>query len=596
VEQDLKGYNMKPIEAYASATSVSPGDQLDLHVNTEVPGTFRVDVLRRGADDTLVLAGGDFNPADSNGLPADASSNGCQWPVAFSLQVDNNWSSGVYIARLTTADGFSTDVLFVVKAAAPGTNSKILLQLAVNTAQAYNSWGGQSLYGYNSRDMMPATQVSFDRPGIEGHASDEGGSDSPFASFEYNFVRWLEMNGFEVEYCTSIDLHSNPLFLDNYHLLLSVGHDEYWSNAMRNNVEAFIANGGNFAIFGGNICWWQVRFSDDFRTMICYKSKAADPLTGVSDDEVTVNWWDDPVFRPGNTMTGVDFRQGAYWKDGDRPAVDFKVHFPQHWVFYTALDGDTFGGAQKIVGYETDAADLTDHADDAVPRATSTDGTPPNFVCLAIANCQDWQARSGGQSGFATMGLFHNNGTVITVATTDWSHGLSLDGNWNSVDQITQNILRRLSCSCNLAADLVNAGFEQYDANGIPVGWTLEGAGSVGPGDVNIGHTPLEVDALQGETWISQGGFSLEVGNFYAAGCWARAAQPGATLRLQSTASWKDFAVAEHPGDDQWHYLYAVGMPDAAEEAVFPARVKIQVGQGIARFDSVVVEPIAPHP
>jgi hypothetical protein len=58
---------------------------------------------------------------------------------------------------------------------------------------------------------------------------------------------------------------------------------------------------------------------------------------------------------------------------------------------------------------------------------------------------------------------------------------------------------------------------------------------------------------------------------------------------LQSTASWNDFAIAEHPGDGHWHYLFAVGLPDSDEDPVFPARVKIQVGQGIAHFDSVRV-------
>jgi hypothetical protein len=60
------------------------------------------------------------------------------------------------------------------------------------------------------------------RPGMEGHGPNEPGSDSPFRAYEYPFMRWLEMNGFEVEYCTSIDLHADRHFLDNQ-LLLSMG-------------------------------------------------------------------------------------------------------------------------------------------------------------------------------------------------------------------------------------------------------------------------------------------------------------------------------------------------------------------------------------
>jgi hypothetical protein len=194
------------------------------------------------------------------------------------------------------------------------------------------------------------------------------------------------------------------------------------------------------------------------------------------------------------------------------------------------------------------------------------------------------------------MGLFHNNGMVFTAATVNWAGGLSLDGSWGPVDQITQNILRRLSCPCSPAPQLANASFEQYDANGQPLNWALEGVGSIGPGDVNIGHTPVQVDAVNGQTWISQGLGLLEYHNYYAAGCWAKAAQPGATLRLQSTVTWEDFAVAEHPGDNNWHYLYAVGVPGVNETPAFPARVKIQVSGGIALFDNVRIDAIAPPP
>lgn len=254
------------------------------------------------------------------------------------------------------------------------------------------------------------------------------------------------MNGLEVEYCTSIDLHADPHFLDNYQLLLSVGHDEYWSKEMRDSVESFVANGGNVAFFSGNVCWWQVRFEDNNRTMVCYKAKDEDPLTGADNERVTVNWFDPPVLRPGNTMAGVDSRQGAEWIAGIPPAVDYQVKVPQHWIFDTALAGNTFGGDRHIIGYETDAAHLVDPTA-AAPMPAGDDGTPPNFVCLAVADCQNWDQSAGGHSGWATMGLFHNNGSVFSAATVNWAGGLSLDGGWGPVDQITQNLLRRLSLS-----------------------------------------------------------------------------------------------------------------------------------------------------
>jgi hypothetical protein len=262
---------LQPVEGYASRVSVYPGESISFHLRSSAPHYC--------LDGTIFRVSGDLTPVWSGsvlagpaGTPPNAYEIGCGWPAGLSLTIPQNWRSGVYLARFASSVGFSgqpaTEIVFVVKAAAPGTNSKILFQLAVNTYQAYNYWGGKSLYGYNSSDDVEADKVSFNRPTT---------SDATFFSWEHQFVRWLELNGFEIEYATNVDLHAERDLLDNYGLLLSVGHDEYWSKEMRDHVEAFIGNGGNVAFFSGNVCWWQVRFEDDNRTMVCYRDAAQDP-------------------------------------------------------------------------------------------------------------------------------------------------------------------------------------------------------------------------------------------------------------------------------------------------------------------------------
>src|SRR5215510_12373121 len=106
---------MNPIDGYASVVSVSPRDSIDFHVRVEPPNTgFHIQILRRGKDDLVLL--NDSGQAGAYAIPTDASSNGCGWPVAYSLAVPNNWSSGVYFARLTADQtAATTEVLFVVK-------------------------------------------------------------------------------------------------------------------------------------------------------------------------------------------------------------------------------------------------------------------------------------------------------------------------------------------------------------------------------------------------------------------------------------------------------------------------------------------------
>jgi hypothetical protein len=414
---------------------------------------FTIDFFREGATEQHV--GGQVTgvQAEFQATPPDFNLNGCAWPKAYTLTVPNDWG-GVYIARLTGSTGDTAEVLFVVRAGSPGSKSKILLALTVNTAQAYNETGGSCLYSFPPTIQVP--NVSFLRPG--------GLSDTFKSTYgEQRFISWAERNGFALEYCTGIDLHQDPNLLANYRLLLSVGHDEYWSKEMRDNVEAFIGNGGNMVFFSGNVCWWQVRFEDNNCRMVCHKSDesggTSDPITNQT---CTIHWFDPPVLRPENTMTGVSYRKGAGWWGGpiipERRLRGYTVTNASHWVFNgTGLaNGNTFGAGTSedntIIGYETDAG---------VPGA---DGTPANFVVLATADLSDWPGSSPapasfsqadqqawlnrgeyGQPGAATMGIYQRNGTVITVGTTNWAGGLSSDGNWRPVDQITQNILTTLS-------------------------------------------------------------------------------------------------------------------------------------------------------
>lgn len=450
---------MSGIQAYASLTSVSPGETIDFMVcydhGTSSP-QFTIDFVREGAAEQPAGSQVSGVQAEYYATPPDFNNNGCKWPVAYTLTVPDDWVSGVYIARLTGSTGDSAEVLFVVRASAPGDNSNILLALTVSTAQAYNEWGGGSLY-----TDPRSVGVTFHRP---------AGLVDTFRTWEQHFISWAESNGFELEYCTSIDLHKDATILGNYRLLLSVGHDEYWSKEMRDNVESFIANGGNVAFFSGNVCWWQVRFDNNDRMMVCYKSddnpSTPDPTT--DPQRTTIHWFNPPVLRPENLMTGVSFRNGAGWWGGpiipERRFRGYTVVNASHWVFNgTGLaNGNTFGGGSNedntIMGYETDATLMA--AGSNPPVVTGEDGTPLNFVVLATADLSDWPKSNPappefspedqqswlkgdwGQPGAATMGIYENNGTVFTAGTTNWERGLGSDA---AVGQITRNILTQLS-------------------------------------------------------------------------------------------------------------------------------------------------------
>jgi hypothetical protein len=433
------------LDGYPGKLSVAPGEKLALHLAGST-GSAKLEIARVGAERKVVFSREDVK-LSPEATPPDASANGCHWPVTLSVEIPAEWKSGYYNVRLSAPgpDGkpITSNGFFVVRPAEPGKDSKILLQLATNTYNAYCNWGGYSLYAYNGRYKVQGRRVSFERP-IEGQ----------FARWEAGFVEWAEKAGYKLDYAVNMDLEQHPEMLPKYRLILSVGHDEYWSSGMRNNLENFIGEGGKVAFFSGNTCCWQVRPEDGGQALRCYKQAyEQDPLyNDVRNPLLTTLWSHHLVQRPENQLTGVGFLWGGYRKSHGQfmtEKAEFTVHRPDHWLFEgTDLKrGDTFGAKDSIVGYECDGCELTWR--DGLPYPTHSDGTPKSFIVLASCparwhpdDCEWYDHWEKGRTGNAVMGLYERGGTVVTVGTTDWSRGLRGDP---AVMRITRNVLERLS-------------------------------------------------------------------------------------------------------------------------------------------------------
>ena len=430
---------------YADRLSCVPGEQIAFHLSSNA-GPVSMVIERAGAEDVKVFEkrGIETSP---HPIPDRASSDGCGWPATFEFTIPEHWQSGVYRTTLSLDESdkpVRSRGLFVVRSAEPGKRSRILLQLATNTYNAYTNWGGHSLYSYHDRDGLQGHRVSFDRPIAP-----------QFAKWELPFVRWAESKGHVLDYAVNSDLEFHPEILEHYRLVLSVGHDEYWSAPMRDHLERYIAAGGNVAFFSGNTCCWQVRSEDNGRALTCWKQAyTLDPLFRVGDHRLLSTAWSHHlVQRPENELTGVGFLWGGYHRSHgqfmDGPA-SFQVHRPDHWLFEgtNLARDDRFGGKDTIVGYECDGCEMEWKA--GLPFATHRDGTPKSFVILATCPARwapgdsYWYDRfPKDRVGAAVLGVYEQGGTVVTVGTTDWSHGLR--GQDPVVERITKNVLERLS-------------------------------------------------------------------------------------------------------------------------------------------------------
>lgn len=508
------------IWGYTDRFSYEAGEPLRLHVSTTAE-TWDLEIGRDGADyeEVFRLTG---LPGRHFDTPEDCSVVGCGWPVAQEIPIPHDWRSGAYLVTLTgyrNGEGGGERVeehhLFVLRAPKGKPSAKILLFCATGTWMAYNCWGGSNAYegitGPEKNLFSPV--LSTQRPWTRGFCKLPEGAprtlpENPpragemvrypymewayaygyskkyasagWASYERHFARWAEKNGYAIDYATLHDLHADAALLEGYACAVFIGHDEYWSAAMRDAVDAWVEAGGRAARFAGNFMW-QIRIEEEGRRQVCYKYGApqTDPVMGTEQQHLLTGCWEIPeIRRPGALTFGVNALRGIYAGLGicaGRGSGGFTIYRPEHWVFEGAQVGygDVLGAGSRIFGYEVDGLDYVIR--DGLPYPAGADADLADLEILALGLATNFEADHGiwgetlfigdGDGRWKAKALYgevtaetldkvargcgmmiswrKGKGEVFTAATCEWVMGLSR-GDFQ-VEQVTRNVLERFS-------------------------------------------------------------------------------------------------------------------------------------------------------
>jgi hypothetical protein len=407
------------IQAYANATAAQGGDSLTIFVSTEtMRDTYSADVYRLGwyggkggrllkSLTGIGQAQGYYN-AQTHQIVAcptcvmDPATKMIEanWRPSFQLAIPTDWLSGAYMIKLTEQNsGKETMVPFVVRSTRPTTYLATIPDL---TTAAYNDWGGYSLYhGPDNRLATRAYKVSLNRPSTIFRTS--------WLPTIITAIRWLERQGYDVSYISNLDLHEHPDQLLAHHAYLSLGHDEYWSKAMRDGVERARDVGVGLAFFGANAGYWQVRLDPDHtgkadRIITCYKSALLDPLLGKDNSHVTVEWRQPPVNRPENALVGIMYGGYDIPPDGYPWYVSPTAKSPL--LANTGLKPGQHYGC-NLVGYEWDGV----HDNGMTPKGLTilaTTFTTSHEGYASESNTTYYIARSGAFV-FATGSIYWAN-------------------------------------------------------------------------------------------------------------------------------------------------------------------------------------------
>jgi hypothetical protein len=327
----------KAIEGFCSHASIRPGQTLTVFVSTEPATRYTIDFYRMGyyggKGGRHVMKKG---PLDGEPQPTPADGKNmlieCRWKPGLSVEVPKDWVSGVYLGKLTAeGSGAESYVVFIVR---DDRQADLLFQCSDFTWQSYNRWPAwRSLYdfGKNKWHTSKGNDVGFDRPyavyynGLPAHTQPITNGSGEFLLWEFPLAFWLEREGYDVTYISNLDTHADPKGLTRGKGFLSVGHDEYWTRQMFDNLCKARDEGLSIAFLSGN------------------------SVSGIIELKPSLDGRPDRVF--GQIVRFDDEAELMGSKSYGVGMADWVCAAPDHWAF--AGTGMKLGdGIKDLVGWE----------------------------------------------------------------------------------------------------------------------------------------------------------------------------------------------------------------------------------------------------
>ncbi len=314
---DLGGYTTK--------TSVDLGEDVVLKIGRDAPvapqKTVNIDVYRMGYYDgdggrlvksaTNVPINNDYTCKPMSQITGEVDCG--NWSPTYTIPGSAFPASGIYLAKLTASTGDQTQVVFTVRD--DDSSAKMLYVLPVNDYQAYNLFGGKSLYfGGWPGDTVGTTvatgtdraaKVSFNRPFYQA-----GAMQNWFLGPDFDLLYWMEKQGYDISYSDDVAVGSSPGQLLDHDVDIVSGHSEYWTEQQFKGFKAAREAGVNIAAFSANTAYWKVRYENGARTLVCYKTVQGSGSEGngtVSEND----WGPDGLKGTADDALGLDGKAGT---------------------------------------------------------------------------------------------------------------------------------------------------------------------------------------------------------------------------------------------------------------------------------------------
>jgi hypothetical protein len=535
------------IQGFTTSISTNLGGTVDFKIDNETGNpNYQVNIYRLGyygGDGATLVTSIQHQSATAVVQPAplvDPTTgliDAGNWQVTDSWTVPTTATSGVYVANVI--DGTQVfQIPFIVRD--DNSHSDIVFQTADETWEAYNGWGGANLYGGDGPAPTGAAfAVSYNRPFTTRGQSGPPGSDDigTFAGpqdmvfgAEYPAIQWLEQNGYDVSYIAGLDTATNGSLLLNHKIFMDVGHDEYWTDSQRANVQAAADAGVNLTFLSGNEIFWQTQYEPSIdgsgtadRTLVTYKDSHFGTL--INPTGIGTGTFEAPISMgganlPSNSLTGTFFQVDDGFSNGTAASTTITIPFDMTQLRFwrntsiaNTASGQTASLEPLLLGYEWDSSPDNGFMPAGLVNLSSTTLQVPTV---------NTQFGSVNVPGTATHNFVEyrdptSGALVFGAGTVFWSWGLSNDhdggptGNSTTTDPNVQQAMVNLFADmgvqpATLQASLVIASQSTDHTPPISKITAMSATNVVEGGTVTVTGTASDVGGVIGGVQVSTDG------------------------------------------------------------------------------------------
>jgi hypothetical protein len=576
------------IQGFADPFSVNVGASINFKIKTSA-AAYAIDIYRigyYGGDGARLITSLTPDIPVSQNQPACSTNTATglvdcgNWGVSATWNVPTTAISGVYFAKISRTDGTAgaNQIPFVVTD--NSSHSDVVYMTSDETWQAYNDWGGYSVYSgtatgspwcCSTLDPGRAVQVSYNRP-FATRADTPDGQDYFFYA-EFPMVQFLEKNGYDVSYVSQIDVAQSgaATMLEQHKMLMNVGHSEYFDASDRASITTARNAGVNLAFFTGNTMWWKTRWANSqynnepYRTLITYKESLDSVQSDPADPPTWTGAWRDPRFsppadgQPENALTGQLWSVNCCSYPDTASAAYSKLRFWRNTAVASLSPGQTYTMPQETLGYEWDSdTDNGFRPAGEIDMSQTCQKVDEKLYTITEELVSDTACNS------LTLYRASSGALVFDAGTVQWSWGLESDHDGDSnnppdtaMQQATVNLLADMNVQpATLESDLSPATPSTDHtppastitsppagaalANGSTV--TISGTATDSGGGVVAG---VEVSTDGGSTWHPVTSMSSAATSVTWSYTWSSAGSGAVTIKSRAT---DDSGNIETPG------------------------------------------------